>query len=90
MPRFLHLKTISINIKYIKSIKKFENQYTIDMMTNGSDILGFSLQGTGFITSRGVWEQITIFKNDPPANQDFDIITKFLETGETNDIVLPK
>lgn len=84
MFRFLHLKTISINIKYIKSIKKSENQYTIDMITNGSDFLGFSLHGTGFITSKGVWEQIHIFKNEPPANTDFDIITKFLETGESN------
>jgi len=84
MSRFLHLKTISINIKYIKSIKKLENQYTIDMMTNGSKLFGFSLSGSGFITSNGEWEQITIFKNDPPANTDFDIITKFLETGEPN------
>lgn len=84
MLRFLHLKNISINIKYIKTIRKYENQYTIDMITNGTNIFGISFARMGMITSKGEWEQITIFKNEDSVT-DYNTITKFLETGEPND-----
>jgi hypothetical protein len=89
MLRFLHLKNISINIKYIKSIRKYENQYTIDMNTNGTHIFGMSFARMGFITSKGEWEQITIFKNEDSIT-DYNTITKFLETGNPNDTPIAK
>ncbi len=78
--RFINLRAVVLNTKYIYYINKKENVYIVNLISN--NISGMFCLGSGWFEKRP--SNITIDKTKHP--QDYDTITKFINEQEQNQV----
>lgn len=78
--RFINLRAVVLNTKYIYYINKKENIYIVNLISN--NLSGMFCFGSGWLENEPT--SITIDKTKNP--QDYDTITKFINAQEQNQV----